>query len=577
MEQNLTVIQNFNVLPAQSLELLGQRLGLRMSRAELLFCARHYKSRGKGDISIETLRFIDALARPEHTTLDKIAIGEMQTDHAYIADTFADAVSGLKALGKAPEKPFTLEDFAALPARLTAAARSKDITEPIGFGKTAAHYASMGFGVQIPLESAVSRFDVLQPLGLCLKTRADHADALILLCPAPDMQTDAFENTVIGLLQGEHGKHVHCIADLSHESMAHAMLRMTGGALLNLTNLPEQLQDLLALTQYHTGLLLAMPTDASGAMLEQARALGLDAYEPGTIDHAGYLIISHGNDTLLALDVPYLKSICFIRSYSLRADDATLGSLPDTLMLHAPTEALDQSVNEGDEILRTLPPLRTRNATYAAETSYRAAMLCAAKAYCCAVAAGSDPERIWLDVRLWQDSQLAVSQSASELLCALLGLYRFSTTLGVPVHSDTEFAPQAKAIAALASAPSDMVIPPTLQGHGNVYLLMPQSGEDGMPVWSEMRALISYLRREMFEGKIKSARVICGNTPADELMQAANGACGVILNPHSMQILDTPCTCAFLVESDDLPQGTLIAVSTLPEPAQSMAISDQNS
>ena len=156
MEQDLTVIQNFNVAPQKSLELLGQRLGLRMSRAELLFCARHYKSRSSGEITIDALRFIDALACPAHISLAKIAIGELLTDHDDIAQTYADAVSKLKALGKDPEKPFTLQDIADLSVRYTAAARSKDVTEPVGFGGTAAQYAARGYGSIDQIKHVVS-------------------------------------------------------------------------------------------------------------------------------------------------------------------------------------------------------------------------------------------------------------------------------------------------------------------------------------------------------------------------------------------------------------------------------------
>ncbi len=576
MEQNLTVIQNFNVLPTQSLELLGQRLGLRMSRAELLFCARRYKSRGKGEVSIDALRFIDALACPERISLEKIAIGELLTDHAYIADAFADAVAGLKALGKAPEKPFILADIAALSARYIAAARSKDITEPIGYGGTAAHYAALGFGVLIPLESEAAHFDVLRPLGLGLKSAADRGDALVLLCPMPDASPEEFDKAAVALLQSELGKSVHCVCDLEKESMAHALLRITGGALLNLANLPEQLQELHALTKCRTGLLLAMPSNTAQAMLAQARARGLGAYEPGTVDRAGYLIVRRGKNTLLALDMPYLKSVCFIRSYKLRLEDKPTAALPVTLPLHAPAEALDQSLTQKGDALRTLPPLRTRNACYVADTSYRAAMLCAAKAYCSAVASGSAPERVWLNAQVRQQ-QTTMANAASELLCTLLGLYRFSKELDVPVHTDAAFTTDQGSIAVLASAPSDMVIPQSLTGNGKVYLLAPRTDADGMPVYSELRALISYLRRAVTEGKVKSARFVCIGTPAQALAEAASTQVGFVPNPHAKQLLDTPAPFAFLVESEGELAGELIAVSTQADFAQNVSNTDNNS
>lgn len=568
MEQDLTIIQNFHVLPEQSLELLGKRLGLRMSRAELLFCARHYKSRGKGEISVDALRFIDALACPAYVTLDKIAIGELLTDHACVADTFADAVSKLKALGKHPDKPFTLQDIADLSVRYTAAVNQKDITEPIGIDGTAAQYAAKGFDVQFPIESDVARFDVLQPLPTSLQAQAAYADALVLLCPAPDAQSAEFDHAVTALLRGELGGKIHCVCDTARESIAHAVLRIGSGAVINLARLPEPLDSALALTECRDGLMLALPQDLAPALVQAAQEIGLGAYEMGIVDHAGYLIVRRDKDTLLTLDVPYLKSICFIRSYTLRLNDKTAHTLPATLPLHVPEDALDESCNPGGTVLRTLPPLRTRNAVYDKQPSFRTAALCALQAYCTAVAAGSDPKRIWLHAHVAQSNQGTMTKAASELLCTLLGLYRLSMELGVPVHTDTAFVQDDSGIAVLASAPSDMVIPAHFRGNGRIYLLAVQSDANGMPVYSELRALISYLRRAMTEGKIKSARAVLGSTPADALAKADGKACDVILNPYGTQMLDTPCTCAFLVEYDSELAGELIALTGQPNFAQ---------
>ena len=576
MEQDLNVIQNFNVLPKKSLELLGQRLGLKQNGAELLFCARHYKSRGTGDISIGTLRFIDALACPALLSSEKIAIGDLLTDHAYLADTFADAVSKLKALGKHPDKPFTLRDIADLSARYSAAVNTKDITEPIGFGGTVAQYASDGMRADLPISCTYGRFDVLKPLPILLRTQADYADALVLLCPAPDAQDDAFDSAVTALLCGEHGGKIHCICDVSHQSPAHAVLHVGSGAVLDLAALPEQLQNPLALTECRTGLLLSLAQDALPALAKAAGDLGLCPYRLGVVDHAGYLIIRCGKDTLLSLDVSYLKSICFIRSYTLRLDVQSKAAAPCALTLHAPEDACDETDEQNGAVLRTLPPLRTRNASFTPDTSFHAALLCALQAYCTATATGSDPRRIWLDAQLWQRAE-RISQSAAASLCGLLGLYRFSMELGVPVHADAQINSDKTGTLLLASAPADMIIPAQLQGHGNIYLLAPQVDQDGLPVWSEMRALLSYVRRAMLDGKIKSARVLCNTTPADELTRATGKGCQIILNPYGMQVLDTPCIIAFMLETDSELEGELIAVSAPTKAAQSIAISDNNS
>lgn len=578
MDQDLIVIQNFNVLPKQSLEILREKLGLRMKPAELTFCARHYKGRTGADINTCELRFMDALACPAATNLSKIALGEMMTDHTEIARTFANAISKLKALGKDPEKSYTLQDLAALSVRYIATANAKDITEPVGFDGSAPYYASKGYGIHFPLECLRGRFDVLQKLSLSLQPHAEYADAIVLLCPTRDTQSEDFDRAVSTLLQSEAcTSSVHCICDLSHQSAAHALLHVSNGCVLNLAGLPEPFDHPLALTACHTGLLLALPQSAVAELIQAALSLGMGAYDIGLADHAGYMIVKRGKETLLTLSVPFLRSICFIRSYTVQVDRMHTESKPINMPLLAPTEALDECCEAHDTVLRTLPPLRTRNASKIDDTTYHAAIICAAHAYCTAMAAGSDPAQIWLDARVFKQKQASTAKVSGELLGAILGLYRFSVELCIPVHTNAVLDAANEGVAVLASAPSDMVIPSRLQGKGRIYLLSPKCGADGMPVWSELRALIAYLRNAMLTGKVKCVRAICGNTPAHALSEAADAACGVILNPYGMRVLDSELACAFLAEADTELEGELIAVSTLPEYAKNAQNSDNNS
>lgn len=562
MEQDLSVIQHFNAAPARSLEILGQRLGLCMSRAELLFCARHYPCE---HISVGTLRLIDALACPTHPSLGKIAIGELLTDHTYIAETYADAVSKLGALGKSPDKPFTLQDIADLSARYTAAMLKKDMAEPMGFGGTAAAYAAQGHGVQYSMDSTHGRFDVLQPLPIIPCQDASYADAIMLLLPAPDMDEQDFDCAVRALLCSEAGQRIRCLCDTACESTAHAVLRLTSGAVLNLAKLPEHLQDPCALAACRSGLLATLSQGDTPALTEAAQELGLCAYTAGIADHAGRLIFRHDKDELISLDVRYLRSICFIRSYTLRLEDEDMGNIPTALPLHAPANATSDGCDALDRMLRT------HHAAYVSEASFRAAALCAMTAYCTAVAAGKAPAQIWLDAQILQNDQAGASHAAADMLEALLGLYRASMELGAPIRTHAAFTKAQSSVTALASAPLDTEISDKLQGQGKIYLLSPRLFENGLPVWSELRALIAYVRRAMQDGKIKSARVLCNQTPADALR---GQSCDIMLNPHASRVSDSICPCAFLLQTDDELAGELIALSIPPKGACNETISD---
>ena len=439
-----------------------------MSLPELLFCARNYKGGENGEIRVSTLRVLDALACPEQISLTKIAVGEWTTANADLANTFSDAVTHLKALGKSPEAPYTLQDIATLAARKTR---------------------------PVPMQ------------------RAAYGDVLVLLHTHKAIDADLTAQA-------------RCVCDCSTESPLHAVLRLCKGAVLELARLPEQMQDMLALTECSKAFLLALPQQAFPSLLQAAKQQDIHACLFGVVTDTNTLELRHHKQPLLALDTAYLRSICFVRAYRVRADQVA---------------------------------------------AYRNAQQRAACAYAQAVTQGCDPAQIILQAQLRARRQQPVAQSAAELLCMMLGLYRFSAEAKVPVQID----------ATIDAADTDMTLKPcmpehaipksTLQGQGRIYLLAPQAKEDGTPDPEQLRALTEALRGAMQEGKIKAVKLICNTTPKAML---EHESCNVTYNPHMAQTLVQPFPCAILAETDfDLP-GKLIAVSTLPKQQNSMDNSD---
>ena len=559
-------IRNFKLLPQASLAQLKQSLGLKMSIAELAFCAKHYTADPTGEISIDALQWIDALACPARTELCKIAVGEMQTDSEACAQAFADAIAKLKELGRDPEKPYTLQDLADLPARYLSALHPGAQAEPVGIDGTNAYYAAKGLAARARLQSPTRHFDLLQALLPSLDTHAAYTDTLMLLCPGEGMDDLTFDAELPLLLrESDASAQLHCICDCGTQSIAHAILHISSGAVINLARLPEGLQSAQALTRCFTGLLLALPQEAAWTLQAQAVARGMQACCFGVADHAGHLIIRNQKDLVFSLHIPYLRSICFIRSYTLRPEDAAYAvqsAYTSELPLRAPQEALTEQEEEEEPteqlLVRTLPPLRAHNATQAASTSYQATLKCAVLAHCAAVAAGSDPQAVRLRVRLAQNGTRSAASSA--LLSGLLGLHRFAMELGVPVDTDGELQAQHAGTTVLASAPSDLVLPGTLQGGGRIYLLQATRNADGSPDFDELRTLISYLRRAMLAGKISAARAFADASADDVLLKMAHDV-QLLPNPHAVQLAKQNCTYGFLVEATEPLEGDLIALS----------------
>lgn len=477
------VIHDFGSLPQASLETLAQNLGLRTSRAELAFCAKHYKAGSSTEISVQTLRMLDALACPVHVLPSKIAIGEMLTDHEEIADTYRDAVAKLKVLGKPSDQPITLADLCDLPARYFQRLSGKETTDT----------------------------EV---------TQAQYADALVLLCPDAQAAEADFEASASALLtDAEISPLLHCHKPLDRTSILHTVLKVSRGAVINLTRLPVSLQSQEALATPTQGILLAIAQKDLAALQQKAQEHQLSCCYFGVVDHAGKIVIKNGTESQAELGVNYLGAICFIRSYALR------------LHRGEPTEEKDP---------------------------FAKAMLCAAEAYFTAVAKGCDPASIVLHARIDAVDRKPRSRFYGDALCALLGLYRFCMETSVQLHTDLTFDAEILSLS-VSAEPAEQKIPDMLQGKGYVYLLCPRGDQSDLPDCEELANMASYLHKHISEGHISSARAVCGTVPEDVLCKMTDGTVKVISNPDSAEVREKICTAAVIVESEIALKGDLIA------------------
>lgn len=512
-DQELKIIHHFNTLPKASLEQLQSNLSLCMRLPELSYCSRHYKGRGNGDISVAELLFLDRLACPEHTALSKIAVREMTTDDVYIAATYKDFVDKMGALGKDPEKPYTLQDLASLACRYMNRLMGTSQTAHVGIRQNAAAYAAAGYYALDGQQDVV----LLHPLPVTLFDRAHYADSLVLLVPTQEMDQQAYTAALLSLLSDQEiGKSVHCLCDCTCQSIAHAVLSICGGAVINAAKMPKDMQHVQALTQPLFANLLSLSQKALATLLSKAQELGLDAYEIGIADDAGYLLVKHGKVTLFSGNVSYLRSICFVRSYALQIE-------PD---------------------------------------SYYRALLGAAEAYCSAIAQGKAKNQLAIYAHL-PCKQQSAQQTYAQALGALLGIHRFCMEAALPAHSTVSFAQDPTDMLITAYAPDSGAMPNALQGKGNVYLLSPLYDEHGLPDFADLYRMCDYLAHMIAQGKIKSARALCGKTPLAVLAEMSEGACSVLFNPAHADKMDRVFPAAILVEAEGEIAGELIAASLL--------------
>ena len=554
------------------MEILKTNLGLRMSMPELLYTARQYKSRSGNSITVDALHFIDALACPACVDPAKVAVGELLTDEIYVAETYGDFIAKAHAQNHAPDKPFTLQDVAQMPSDYLGTRKKQSTSATrIGMRHGNAAYAEIGKAAQYRLLCEDGHFDVLGPLGLSLTEHADYGDALVLLLPDEHTSPEAYDNALATLLHlPEIETELHCIRDCTRSSIAHAVLAMGAGAVLNLSKLPEQYRTLCRLTEPLGGNLVALPRDKADLLAQKAGELGLCASYFGVVDHAGYLIVRNGKDMLLCLAVSYLKAICFIRSYSLRieteshlyvTEDASFAQHSVMPMITTQEGAPARTNGSAETVLRSQDPLRTFGAVSSPmqQNPYHSALICAMDAYCTAVAAGCKPESISLHAHLRVKTDSTVPSPLSNALAALLGLYRFSMETLTEICTEAEIAPARQGLCVLASAPTDMLMPATICESSRIYLLHPLYGEHGMPDWQDFSRMVAYLRHRMTEGKIRSARALCGKTVQEGLKDMCADCCDAVCNSTHERKLSLRYPGAFLVEADTEIEGDLIA------------------
>lgn len=547
------MIYNFTKPDTVSIEVLRSKFGLRMSHAELTFCAKHYKSKDGPNISISALRMLDALACPLHIAPEKIAIGEMLTSCESVAVAYRDAVSKLNALGRSPEKPITLQDIARLPTRFLQKTTGKHVQNRIGAQDSILAYAAQGYACACRLDSPYGSFDALTPLPFTPHKQAQYADALVLLCPSDQTGDAAFEHDATMLLyDSELALYVNLAVDICKTGILHAVLDVTRGAVINTSRLPEGMQEAEALAAPIRGLLVAIPQSALTLLQSKAAEKGLGCHCFGVADHAGDLIVKSGTQSLFSMDINYLKTLCLIRSYTLRLHQEEPQIKATRVRLSASGMGIAADT-------QSTPKEKEANHVSLSGAPFAHALMCAADAYCAAVAAGGDPDKITLHVRLQATSQKPRSRSFGDALSALLGLYKFSMNTLVPIDTTVTFDAVEPSLLVLANAQGVAPLPDSLQGHGYVFLLRPQTDANGMPDTAELARLARYLHHHVKQGNITSARALCGCTPGEVLDGMTAQGCTLVRNQNYADLLCQKLPSAVIVESKCPLEGDLIA------------------
>lgn len=547
------MIYNFTKPGPVSIDVIRSKLGLRMSHAELTFCAKHYKSKDGPNISISALRMLDALACPIHISPEKIAVGEMLTSCESVAMAYRDAIDKLNALGRSPETPITLQDIARLPTRFLQKMTGKHMQNRIGAQDSVLAYAAQGYACAYRLDSPYGSFDALTPLPFTPHKQAQYADALVLLYPPDQTAEAAFDHDATMLLyDSELSLHVNLAVDIRESSILHAVLDSTRGAVINTARLPEGMQEAEALAAPVHGLFVAIPQSALSLLQSKTTEKGIGCHCFGVTDHAGDLIVKSGTQSLFSMDINYLKTLCLIRSYTLRLHENEPQIKHTRTMLSASATGIAAD-------MQSTPKDQAANHTSLSGAPFAHALTCAADAYCAAVAAGGDPETITLHVRLQATSQKPRSRSFGDALSALLGLYKFSMDTLVQIDTQVTFEAAEPTLLVFTNNPYDASLPDTLQGQGYVYLLRPHCDADGLPNTEELAQLAAYLHEHVKQGDITSARALCGCTPDRVLDDMTEQDCTLIRNQSYADVLLQNCPGAIIAESKCPIKGELIA------------------
>ena len=507
-------------------------LGLEMPLSLLNFCAVYLRNSKKArDPSIAELRFWDQLASlpPQEKS---ITVSELYTNDSFVAVTYADMMNKRRELRPDAKEPISLGEALAMSSayleRAGKPCRLNGFTP--AFGETGELWEN-----SIGIDGA-SVF--LAPKGRRHKPEFAEGDVFLLIQRGREMPLWQYGDAIDGFLNhAAIGRLAKEIFTVPKEGLLHLLLPICDGICYDLRRIsPEGYtpQPQLLIRHFGGDRLIATDKKAAEELAPVAKAVGLSVTAiAAVINDPMTRILLEQRDGLI-YETSFLRHLVMKKTAVAKLPSERVDVTPD--ISHRPSTSGVSPYWNGEKFPERLEVNGGGSASAACgrltQAPFKSAIQTALTALLSTAAAGGNYEESRLGVALACPEIGNDPARMGSVMAAILGLYRLQCELSLPAAITSIISNDALEhleLNVFSISPADP-LPSALTEVGNrVYLVSPRLGDDGLPDFEALRALLRELRDHHSKGLIRSARVLCNETLSEALalMEAPRLECKI--------------------------------------------------
>lgn len=566
--QEQQIISDFTSMSQEVLSALITELDLHMTLRDLQYCQNQYRMRERRNPTQEELRLLDTLYRHRVSKNEFHGLRTFYTSDSLVAQTYADLIAKATHIQR-DNQPFTPAALRGVLTRALTQAGKKVSVPAVYVGEEASlrlleKGCSDDGSVAINGITAAIGQNLRKPGSTCPKPQL--TDQILLLLPS-GLSPAAFTSAVRALPIPDDAQ----IVTIGEDGLLDALLKWDGVYLV--ADYLPQTSSATPITDWccawQDGLLLRVSGDRAVSLRDIAAAQGLTAAIIGKFLTNSFFTIRREGRSPIQFETSFLRAFspilpidAEIPGISTLAQDLIPQEDAQTVIADADCAPFATAIPHTPYALQQDHILTGATVQTPANT-FRSSLLATVHAINCAAAAGVDYNTLTLSHHLLAPDLGDRNLAVGEMMAAILGTYRVQAELAIPdVNSKitTTHQDQAKAhLTVFAAAPKpEKLIPHTFTSSGsNVYLLAPLMSEETIVDFEDYRKLLRYVHRLCEDGIALSAIAVKSDGIRPALRAMTQNGYGFLANA------EPPCAlCAFLLETQQPIQGTLIGVTT---------------
>ena len=503
MPNTLPKIENFPYLSPSLLKEFAAFYTPNMGQAELTHCQRYFSMRKGIPPTEEELAFLDAFVGQNYRYPDAFLISQMQTEDAFLAETFHDLMDKRAAAKPNYSAPCSFEEITKVAQKyLEVCGKKPSPIDTVHFRCQTHPALTLAAGKVSPVcldgDTECGLF-CGKPHHSALVCRAPLAngDTVYAILKSTDDVED-FEKKLLAFAKAPSVLlHVKKLFPVGDRGLIHSLFDTEMGFEVELSRLYGD-APATRLLEGDLGLIFIAKKERESEVLMDALDAGLRPRLVGALKGDDRAVLNRGDNTPLLLTLPFLKALAFSRAYRTE--------IPSGEPCHGVAlSPLGTACIDGQDVIF---------ARADGDDSRHAALYAALCALASCVGSGVGLR----DIRIAARTKLSLAdistKNLGKQLALLLGLYRAETEFELTeLDSEMQITDESSSVTLYAvSAKPQNMIPDTLVGDSSaVYLLEPRYDSDGNPDFDNIKDMFTYVAGLTENGTVLSARAVFGD------------------------------------------------------------------